>query len=96
MLSEAKGIFTDDKYIYVADTGNAQILIMDRETGEQVKIVPAPSSAVLGKDFIFKPIRLATDSERQLYVVGEGTYEGIINMNWEGEFISFVGSISVV
>ena len=95
VLSEAKGIFTDDKYIYVADTGNAQILIMDRETGEQVKIVPAPSSAVLGKDFIFKPIRLATDSERQLYVVGEGTNEGIINMNWEGEFISFVGSSNV-
>lgn len=94
-LADASGIFVDDSYIYIADTGNHQILIMDKNTGAQVKIVTAPKAELLGEDFIFNPIRLAADSERLLYVVGEGTYEGIININWDSEFIGFIGSSNV-
>lgn len=94
-LNKAEGIFTDDAYIYIADTENSRILIMDKNTGAQVRIVKAPESEMLGGDFIFKPIKLAVDSERLLYVVGDGTYEGIININWDSEFIGFIGSSNV-
>ena len=94
-LNSASGIFVDDSYIYIADTNNGQVLIMDASTGEQVKIVTAPQDEILGENFIFKPLRLVADSERLLYIVGEGTYEGIININWDSDFIGFIGSSNV-
>lgn len=94
-LNGAKGLFVDDRYIYVADSQNARIIVMNRQDGSLVQYVNAPVSDVLGEGFIFKPIRLAVDRERLLYVVSEGTYEGVINMDMNGNFLGFFGSNSV-
>lgn len=94
-LDGAKGLFVDDKYIYIADSQNARILVLDRLTGALVRTVKTPVADVLDEDFIFKPIRLAVDTDGLLYVVSEGTYEGILNLNAEGEFICFFGSNTV-
>lgn len=94
-LSGAKGLFVDDNYIYVADSQNARILVMNRISGELVRVITTPVADVLDEDFIFKPIKLAVDNDGLLYVVSEGTYEGILNLSAEGEFLCFFGSNTV-
>ena len=88
----ARGVFVDDTSIYIADTDHQRIVILDRVTGSLVTIVPAPQATVLGSGFINKPIRVASDSDHLLYVVSEGTYKGVINLNRQGKFIGFVGT----
>lgn len=90
----ARGIFVDDRYIYIADTENHRIVILEQD-GKLVEVSGAPQSTMLGKDFVFKPIRVATDPDRLLYVVGEGTFEGVITMEWDGTFTGFVGANNV-
>ena len=91
----AKGMYVDDAYIYVADTENSRIVILNLKDYSLAKIVPAPVSSVLGEKFNFKPISLVADTDRLLYVVGEGVYEGIMTMDWEGTFGGFIGSNKV-
>ena len=95
-LDGAKGIFADEEKIYVADSKNGRIIVMDRESGKFIRFLNSPKSDVLGKDFIFKPIRLAVDGDGLIYAVSEGTYEGIINLDAEGNFLCFFGSNTVV
>ncbi len=91
----AQGLFVDEDYIYIADTERSRIIILDISTHELVKVVNAPVSSVLGKNFIFKPISLVADSDKLLYVIGEGVYEGIITIDWDSNFAGFIGSNSV-
>ncbi len=91
----AKGLYIDDAYIYVADTLNARIVIFNRADNSLAAVAPAPKSSVLGDDFKFAPISLVVDTDRLLYVVGEGVFEGIITMDWKGNFGGFIGSNKV-
>lgn len=91
----AEGIFVDSDYIYIADTSHSRIAVADYGDGHIVKFINAPEADALGDDFVFKPIGIAADGDKLLYVVGEGTYEGIINMDFDGEFLGFFGSNTV-
>lgn len=94
-ITEAQGIFVDGDYIYIADTSHSRIVVADRNDGHLIKFIEAPVADALGKNFVFKPSGVAVDDDKLLYIVGEGTYEGIINMNFEGEFLGFFGSNTV-
>ncbi len=88
-LNDAAGINVTNKYIYVSDTENSRILLFDKQNGEYVRKYTVGGSSVLGEDFIFKPTKTATDSEGNLYVVSNGTYEGLLNLKENGEFLNF-------
>ncbi len=92
---KAQGLFVDEDYIYIADTDRSRVVILDIKTHAMVNIVNQPVTKVLGDDFIFKPVSLVADSDKLLYVVGEGVYEGIITIDWDSNFAGFIGSNSV-
>lgn len=94
-LNKAKGITVTNDTIYVCDTDNRRILLYGKESGEYKSTVNAPTSSLLGEDFIFQPTKVAVDNKGNLYAVSSGTYEGIINMNSKGEFRNFFASNSV-
>lgn len=94
-FEKAKGLYIDDAYIYICDTEKSRIVILERLTYKLAKVVVAPEASVLGDTFEFKPISVVTDIDRLLYVVGEGTFEGVITMDWDSNFAGFIGSNSV-
>lgn len=94
-LNDASGISVSKKYVYISDTENSRVLLFDKLTGEYVKAYYMTDSSVLGEDFIFKPTKTSTDSEGNLYVVSNGTYEGLLNIKENGEFLSFFASNKV-
>lgn len=94
-LNKAKGITVNDNTVYVCDTENGRILQYNKSDGAYVKTIYAPTSSLLGEDFIFQPTKVSVDNKGNLYVVSNGTYEGVINMNPEGEFQNFFASNSV-
>ena len=94
-LNNAEGITVTQDKIYICDTDNKRILIYNKTDGSFLKTVNAPESSLLGEDFIFQPTKVAVDNKENLYVVSNGTFEGIINMKDSGEFDNFFASNSV-
>ena len=93
--SAARGSVCDfEGDIYVADTGNARVVVLDSE-GQFVRAIGQPVSDVEGvipEGFRYRPIRLAVDSARRLFVVAEGQFEGIVEFDENGVFRGFFGA----
>lgn len=92
-----QGIFVDDSgKIFIADTGNMRIVVCDIN-GRVSRLIYAPSNLEsTDKDFVFKPTKLAVDSIGRIYVVAVNVNMGLIQMDNNGNFISFVGAPPVV
>ena len=79
------------KLYYVADTENNRIVVFN-EDGSYNSTVNEPESQLMGEDAIFKPVAVAVDADKNIYVVSSTTYMGIIVMNRYGEFQGFLGA----
>lgn len=90
---DANNVIIEGEYedlIYLSDTGNNQVVILDAETYKVVQVISAPTDQVFaGKTF--SPTKVVTDSAGRIYVISDGVYEGIILLSNKGEFMRFVG-----
>ena len=93
-LSGCKGCFVTDKYIYVADTNKNRIVIFNLD-GKYVRHLEEPKSEIFEANAFYKPIALAVDASERIYVVSSSTYQGIISLDSDGNFLSFVGAQKV-
>ena len=73
----------------LCDTKNRQILILNPKTFEVIQIVSEPE----GVNFTakFEPVKMVVDSSGRMYVISTGVYEGILLINYDGSFMTFVG-----
>ena len=93
------GCCVTEKKIYVADTDNARIVVLNRENNGRSmptfdRIIEAPSDDVFPEGSIYKPVAVASD-DSHVYVVSTTTYMGIIAMDLNGEFQGFIGAQKV-
>ncbi len=100
-LKNPQGVFVVDPdgdehgEIWVADTDQNRLVVFDRETFEFVRIVDQPTSQLFDDDAVYKPVALAIDQYGRIYVVSSTTYQGIIVMDSDGEFVGFIGAQAV-
>lgn len=90
-FENAKGIYMSDDLIYLCDTSNSRILILDME-GRVQDIWTTPESSLIPKGFLFQPTRIEKDADGFFYVLSFGCYYGALTYSPEGEFIGFYGS----
>lgn len=91
-FASPEGMFVSDlNKIYICDTENSRIVVLN-DKYECEKIIGAPTSAVLGENYIFKPRKMAVDAGGSLYVINANEYNGIMKLSPEGSFVSFLGS----
>ncbi len=91
-LNAPSGIaVTDDGMIYVADTGNARIVVLSPE-GKVSQILTAPVVDTFSKDYKYTPIKIAVDSTKRIYVVSRTDNMGIIELDQLGNFVGYIGS----
>jgi tetratricopeptide (TPR) repeat protein len=93
-ISEFKspyGVFVDDnKTIYVADKDAESVFKLDSD-GTLIATYTRPTSPLFGKTSKFVPLKIVVGSNGNMYIVGEGATNGIITLNYEGEFIGYIG-----
>lgn len=88
-------VFVDKKgTIFVADTENARIVEFDKDF-DFVKVFDPPTSKLFSKDFKYRPSRIALDDYGKFYVVSRGNNQGLIVLNQNGEFQTFLGTQKV-
>jgi tetratricopeptide (TPR) repeat protein len=94
------GVFVRDDLVYVADyglaedvtTGRVHVYQIDKEisTVTHQRELARPASPVLTiNEFVYRPQKIAVDLNDTMYVVSEGSYNGILIINSENRFLSF-------
>lgn len=91
-LNGPKGVFADkDGTVYVADTKNSRIAVFDK-SGKYLKEFRSPKSKLLGEDFLYLPSKVIVDKRGYLFIVCDGLYQGLLQLDPDGEFAGFYGA----
>jgi hypothetical protein len=79
--------------IYVADPQAAMVFRFSSD-GQLIESFGRPTSASFG-DTTYKPMKVAVDNRRNMYILSEGVYNGIIQLSNAGEFLGYFTSNKV-
>jgi len=79
-----------EDYLYLCDTGNNQILVVDYLTKKVKKTIHVPETNEF-KKVLFEPIALVTDAPGRMYVISNNVYQGIMQFSTLGDFDRFTG-----
>lgn len=94
-LNKPKGVFVkSDGTLYVADTQNRRIAIFDHD-GSFIREITAPTSPLLGSKFIFSPSKIVVDKRDYLIVANDGTTDGLLQIDSNGNFKGYFGANQV-
>lgn len=95
-LERPTGIAANANHIYVADPDASSLFVFDH-TGVLLETINRPESPLFGDDdTLFRPIKVKVDGTGNLYVVSEGSYNGILFFNPSFAFQNYFGSNSVI
>ncbi len=83
-----RGVYvTEDGDIYVADSGAKAVLIFDADFELKGKL--GRPDAPIFADTNYEPKRVAVDGGGNVYLIGEGVYNGVIQLAKTGEFLGY-------
>lgn len=85
------GVSVSNEHVFVADKAKKLIYIFDKNTGAEISFIDKPDSPLIG-DTPFVPSKIAADGRGNVYVACEGSVNGIMQLNFDGEFIGNVGA----
>ena len=90
-LTSPAGLYlTEDKQLYVADNTAGEVVILN-ENGEVTQRYGRPTTVTFGSDATYRPSKLVVNAAGTIYVVSEGSYDGMIQLDSEGEFLGYFG-----
>lgn len=87
-LKNPRGVFvTKSGDIYVADPSAKMVFRFDKDFNllQSIGRPTTPSFA----DTPFEPLRVAVDNGGNIYIVGEGVYNGVIQLSGSGDFLGY-------
>lgn len=85
------GVFvSDEDFLYVADKGN-QLVYKYNLDGNLIDTYNRPTEPLFGIDSPFTPIKVVVGSGENIYVIGDGSTSGVIQLNYDGSFLGYYG-----
>lgn len=95
-LNAPEGIFISDKgFIYIADTGNGRVVKLDTK-GNLLTVVGAPDPKKTLSTVEYQPSKVVVDSGERIYILANNETNGIFQLDINGEFLGFFGSVPIV
>lgn len=96
LFKEPCGLFvTVNDTVLVADSGAKAVFAFSSE-GELLKKYEKPDSILYGKDQSFVPLKVAADTNDNLYITSKGNSNGIVQLSRStGEFLGYFGANDV-
>ncbi len=92
ILAGPTGIFVDEEGVmYIADARDNAIVILDAQ-GALVNQFGRPTEPLFGRNREFLPRKIAVDRRKNLYIVSEGSVNGVVQMNTNGNFVGYFGA----
>lgn len=94
VFKNPEGICVKSGKIYIADTGNKRIVILNKDLTLR-NILNKPKSEAIAADLNFTPKKIDVDSNGRIYTVINGAYEGIMQLYEDNSFGGYIGTIPV-
>lgn len=87
---------TKKDLIYICDTGNRQVLVLDASTWdgttyEVYQVVTKPVDE-MEADVAFEPKKIITDISGRMYIISNNVFDGIMQFSVEGTFDRYTGT----
>ncbi|ERJ11601.1 YIP1 family protein [Haloplasma contractile] len=87
-FDKPRGLFvTESNDIYVADSG-AKTIFRFTSDGELIESFGRPTAPSFG-DTAYEPMRVAVDNRGNMFIIGQGVYDGVIQLSNSGEFLGY-------
>ena len=94
-FSAPEGVFVaGDNTLFVADTANKRVVVLNAD-GSLKTTYSAPVEISQMSDFEFQPIRISVDNAGRLFIVSRNLSYGMLELDSEGNFVSFFGTTAV-
>ncbi len=94
VLSNPMGVYVaPDGHLYVADYGLKQVVVFDA-AGKLIRQIGRPQEPIYGKKNDFAPKKVAVDKRGNIYVISEGSINGVVQLASDGRFLGYVGANS--
>ena len=94
MLGLSSVFVTEKGEIFIADTEHQRVIVTNL-AGVVSNILYLPEDDVIPSNFIYKPEKIAVDSEGYIYILSNGSYYGAVLYDDEFNFSGFYGANSV-
>lgn len=91
LLNKPTGIYVTSDSIYVADSENKKVYIFEK-SGSLKQEIERPTEPLFGKNTQFIPKKISVDNRGNIYVVSEGSTNGLVQLNNQGKFVGYFGS----
>lgn len=91
---EPEGLFTVGGKIYIANTAEPNIVVLDTE-GNTLEVIEPPTMEEMTTNVKFEPIKVAVDTQGRMFIISRNQTQGIVKLNSKGEFIGYLGAIRV-
>ena len=89
-------IYERNEILYIADSLNSRIIELNVSDYSFVKELNRPEISLLDDDYTYTPLKITVDTAGRVYVIAEGVNRGLIELDSNGEFSTFLGAPSVV
>lgn len=86
------GISINNTHIYVADKGLQKIVVFNKDTLDFVREINRPDSILVGSKTTFSPTKVRADDSGNIYAVLEGLNKGVMQLDGNGQFVSYIGA----
>lgn len=93
------GVFANDELILVCDSNNGRLLLFHKNDYSFYREIGEPEISILKErdgSYTYKPIKAVMDNAGRFYVIADGVNQGLVRLDQDGTFISFVGAPTVV
>lgn len=91
-LMSPQGVYVaPNGHVYVADYGQKQVVVFGSD-GRLINRIGRPDEPIYGKRNDFIPKKVAVDKRGNIYVISEGSINGVVQLNADGDFLGYVGS----
>jgi len=90
-MQKPSGIYvTDEGTMYIADQGNAELIICNQD-GVILKRYDKPESNLIDQTQEYKPNKVVVDENGKIFIQGVGVYQGLIYLKPDGSFVKYFG-----
>ncbi len=92
ILQRPTGVFVDGQgLIYAADYGKSLVFQFSSD-GELLQTFGRPDSPLFGRSNPYRPLKVVVDRRGNLYIIGDGTTDGVIQLSPYGDFLGYYGA----
>lgn len=91
ILASPSGVFvTEEGEIYAADAALGAVVVLDQE-GKELRRYERPQNATFGSNTQYQPVKVAVLGSGIICIVSSGSFDGMIQLDPQGEFLGYYG-----